>query len=69
MSNKNSETIEIKPLGFTKVEIILQFICECKCQNTGIPESPVCYEGNGSLSVELAGKLRAVEEQQRAVLL
>jgi hypothetical protein len=69
MSNKNSETIEIKPLGLTKVEIILQFICECKYQSTDIPESPVCYVGNGNLSVELTGKLRAVEEQQRAVLL
>jgi hypothetical protein len=29
----------------------------------------VCYVGNGNLSVELTGKLRAVEEQQRAVLL
>ncbi|XP_023597744.1 integrin beta-1 [Trichechus manatus latirostris] len=47
--NKNSETIKIKPLGFTEeVEIILQFICECECQSEGIPESPKCHEGNGT---------------------
>uniref|UniRef100_A0A8D2DSG8 Integrin beta n=1 Tax=Sciurus vulgaris TaxID=55149 RepID=A0A8D2DSG8_SCIVU len=47
--NKKSETIKIKPLGFTEeVEIILQFICECECQSEGIPESPKCHEGNGT---------------------
>lgn len=47
--NKNSETIKIKPLGFTEeVEIILQFICECDCQSEGIPSSPKCHEGNGT---------------------
>ncbi|XP_030054948.1 integrin beta-1 isoform X1 [Microcaecilia unicolor] len=44
-----NETIKIKPLGFTEeVEIILQFICECDCQEKGIPESPVCHNGNGT---------------------
>jgi protocadherin alpha len=47
-SNSNSETIKIKPLGFTKIEIIPQFICECECQTTGIPESAKCYKGNGT---------------------
>ncbi|KAM5235739.1 integrin beta-1 isoform 1-T1 [Ctenodactylus gundi] len=47
--NKNSETIKIKPLGFTEeVEIILQFICECECQSRGIPDSPKCHDGNGT---------------------
>ena len=47
--NKNSETIKIKPLGFTEeVEIILQFICECECQGEGIPGSPKCHDGNGT---------------------
>lgn len=47
--NKNSETIKIKPLGFTEeVEIILQFICECECQSEGIPSSPKCHDGNGT---------------------
>ncbi|CAD7691041.1 integrin beta-1 isoform 1-T2 [Lycaon pictus] len=47
--NKNSETIKIKPLGFTEeVEVILQFICECECQSEGIPSSPKCHEGNGT---------------------
>ncbi|XP_024070209.3 integrin beta-1 isoform X1 [Terrapene carolina triunguis] len=44
-----NETIKIKPLGFTEeVEINLQFICECQCQNEGIPNSPDCHQGNGT---------------------
>ncbi|XP_069504157.1 integrin beta-1 isoform X1 [Ambystoma mexicanum] len=43
------ETIKIKLLGFTEeVEISLQFICECDCQNKGIPDSPKCHDGNGT---------------------
>ena len=45
--NKNSETIKIKPLGFTEeVEIILQFVCECECQGEGTPGSPKRLDGN-----------------------
>uniref|UniRef100_A0A8D0GEG9 Integrin beta n=1 Tax=Sphenodon punctatus TaxID=8508 RepID=A0A8D0GEG9_SPHPU len=44
-----NETIKIKPLGFTEeVEINLQFICECQCQNKGTPDSPLCHGGNGT---------------------
>uniref|UniRef100_A0A7M4EIR1 Integrin beta n=1 Tax=Crocodylus porosus TaxID=8502 RepID=A0A7M4EIR1_CROPO len=44
-----NETIKIKPLGFTEeVEINLQFICECQCQNEGEANSPDCHEGNGT---------------------
>ena len=47
--NKESETIKIKPLGFTEeVEVVLQFICKCNCQSHGIPASPKCHEGNGT---------------------
>lgn len=47
--NKESETIKIKPLGFTEeVEVVLQFICKCDCQSHGIPASPKCHEGNGT---------------------
>ncbi|XP_075443846.1 integrin beta-1 isoform X3 [Ascaphus truei] len=43
------ETIKIKPLGFTEeVEITLQFICECDCQGSGIPDSQKCNNGNGT---------------------
>ncbi|XP_057188989.1 integrin beta-1-like isoform X1 [Triplophysa rosa] len=49
-SNGKSEIIKIKPLGFTEeVEIILNFICECKCHVDGIPNSPECHFGNGTL--------------------
>ncbi|KAK9980023.1 hypothetical protein ABG768_013423 [Culter alburnus] len=49
-SNGKSETIKIKPLGFTEeVEIVLNFICECECHKDGIPNSPVCHFGNGTL--------------------
>lgn len=43
------ETIKIKPLGFTEeVEINLEFICECECHKEGIPDSPICHDGNGT---------------------
>ncbi|KAI1891398.1 hypothetical protein AGOR_G00143410 [Albula goreensis] len=43
-----SETIKIKPLGFTEeVEIVLNFICECSCQAKGEEKSPICHNGNG----------------------
>ncbi|XP_016121286.1 integrin beta-1-B-like, partial [Sinocyclocheilus grahami] len=49
-SNGKSETIKIKPLGFTEeVEIVLNFICECECHKGGIANSPVCHFGNGTL--------------------
>uniref|UniRef100_A0A8C1NXK6 Integrin beta n=1 Tax=Cyprinus carpio TaxID=7962 RepID=A0A8C1NXK6_CYPCA len=49
-SKGKSETIKIKPLGFTEeVEIILNFICECECHKDGFPNSPVCSGGNGTL--------------------
>ncbi|XP_063308689.1 integrin beta-1 isoform X2 [Pelobates fuscus] len=44
-----SESIKIKPLGFTEeVEVILHFICECDCQKDGTPHSPQCNNGNGT---------------------
>ncbi|KAM9332456.1 integrin beta-1a isoform 1-T2 [Pholidichthys leucotaenia] len=44
-----SETIKIKPLGFTEeVEIILSFICECDCQKEGIRNESYCHFGNGT---------------------
>ncbi|KAJ8388158.1 hypothetical protein AAFF_G00146490 [Aldrovandia affinis] len=44
-----SETIKIKPLGFTEeVEIVLNFICECSCQADGEKMSPICHNGNGT---------------------
>uniref|UniRef100_A0A672S5P7 Integrin beta n=1 Tax=Sinocyclocheilus grahami TaxID=75366 RepID=A0A672S5P7_SINGR len=49
-SKGKSETIKIKPLGFTEeVEIVLNFICECECHEDGIPNSPACHFGNGTL--------------------
>ncbi|KAK7163526.1 hypothetical protein R3I93_007551 [Phoxinus phoxinus] len=48
--NGKSETIKIKPLGFTEeVEIVLNFICECECHKDGIPNSQSCHFGNGTL--------------------
>ncbi|XP_039609504.1 integrin beta-1a isoform X1 [Polypterus senegalus] len=44
-----SETIRIKPQGFNEeVEITVNFICECECHNQGIPNSPICNNGNGT---------------------
>ncbi|KAG8573529.1 hypothetical protein GDO81_012447 [Engystomops pustulosus] len=44
-----TESIKIKPLGFTEeVEILLKFICECDCQQSGTPDSPDCHHGNGT---------------------
>uniref|UniRef100_A0A8C2G664 Integrin beta n=1 Tax=Cyprinus carpio TaxID=7962 RepID=A0A8C2G664_CYPCA len=49
-SKGKSETIKINPLGFSeKVEIVLNFICECECHKDGILNSPVCSDGNGTL--------------------
>uniref|UniRef100_A0A8C5FMP3 Integrin beta n=1 Tax=Gadus morhua TaxID=8049 RepID=A0A8C5FMP3_GADMO len=46
----NSETIKIKPLGFTEeVEVVLNFICECECSKGGVPNSKDCHNGNGTL--------------------
>ncbi|KAI4807025.1 hypothetical protein KUCAC02_017803 [Chaenocephalus aceratus] len=43
------ETIKIKPLGFTEeVEITLNFICECECNQDGIENSELCHFGNGA---------------------
>ncbi|CAM4588842.1 unnamed protein product [Leuciscus chuanchicus] len=48
-SNK-SETIKIKLLGSNEeVEVVLNFICECECHKDGIPNSPSCHFGNGTL--------------------
>lgn len=44
-----SETIKIKPLGFTEeVEIVLNFICDCECAMEGEPNSKKCNDGNGT---------------------
>ncbi|XP_056336088.1 integrin beta-1b.1 [Danio aesculapii] len=49
-SKGKSETIKIKPLGFSEeVEILLNFICECECHKDGIKNSPDCSEGQGTL--------------------
>eukprot|EP00066_Takifugu_rubripes_P025781 XP_011615047.1 PREDICTED: integrin beta-1-like isoform X2 [Takifugu rubripes] len=43
-----SETIRIKPLGFTEeVEIVVNFICDCECAAKGEPQSSKCDNGNG----------------------
>uniref|UniRef100_A0A3Q3E3I2 Integrin beta n=1 Tax=Labrus bergylta TaxID=56723 RepID=A0A3Q3E3I2_9LABR len=44
-----SETIKVKPLGFTEeVEVVLNFICDCDCAKEGEPQSEQCHEGNGT---------------------
>ncbi len=49
-SKGKSETIRINPLGFSeKVEIVLNFVCECECRKDGIPNSPECSDGHGTL--------------------
>ncbi|KAB5535633.1 hypothetical protein PHYPO_G00120130 [Pangasianodon hypophthalmus] len=49
-SHGTSEVIKIKPLGFNEeVVIVLNFICECECSKEGIPKSPDCHFGNGTL--------------------
>uniref|UniRef100_A0A3Q3BI13 Integrin beta n=2 Tax=Kryptolebias marmoratus TaxID=37003 RepID=A0A3Q3BI13_KRYMA len=45
-----SETITIRPLGFNEeVEVVLNFICECACAAEGLPNSPDCNQGSGTL--------------------
>ncbi|XP_065118246.1 integrin beta-1-like [Paramisgurnus dabryanus] len=49
-SKGKSQTIKIKPLGFSEeVEVVLNFICECECHKDAIRNSPVCTGGNGAL--------------------
>lgn len=48
-SNGKSESIKIKPLGFTEeVELVLNFICDCQCAAKGEPNSAKCNEGHGT---------------------
>ncbi|XP_067863640.1 integrin beta-1-like isoform X2 [Heptranchias perlo] len=48
-NNGEKTTIQIKPLGFTeKVEVALEFVCECDCHKKGFPNSPDCHQGNGT---------------------
>ncbi|XP_068196203.1 integrin beta-1-like [Antennarius striatus] len=48
-SHGRSESIKIKPLGFTEeVEVVLNFICDCQCAAEGEPDSEKCHEGNGT---------------------
>lgn len=48
-NNGNPVTLKLKPMGFTdEVELVLNFICECDCQVTSIPNSELC-NGEGSL--------------------
>ncbi|TRY90993.1 hypothetical protein DNTS_023021 [Danionella cerebrum] len=49
-SKGKSETVKIKPLGFSEeVEVVLNFICECECRKDGIQNSPECTGGQGTL--------------------
>lgn len=42
------KTFNIEPWGLNeKVEIDLEFVCECECHKNGIPNSPHCHQGNG----------------------
>ncbi|KAG9355185.1 hypothetical protein JZ751_000023 [Albula glossodonta] len=48
-SRGKSETVKIKPQGFTEeVELVLNFICECDCHAKGQPNSELCNNGNGT---------------------
>ncbi|KAG7273304.1 hypothetical protein CRUP_014414 [Coryphaenoides rupestris] len=41
-----TQTIKIKPLGFTEeVEVVLNFICECECSKGGESNSKQCHNG------------------------
>ncbi|KAK5598982.1 Integrin beta-1 [Crenichthys baileyi] len=43
------EVIMIKPQGFAeKVEVILDFICDCECAAKGVPNSKKCFESSGT---------------------
>ncbi|XP_037538346.1 integrin beta-1 [Nematolebias whitei] len=49
-SHGKPETITIKLLGFTEeVEVVLNFICDCQCAAAGVPNSPACDGGSGTL--------------------
>ncbi|XP_008300442.1 integrin beta-1 isoform X2 [Stegastes partitus] len=48
-SDNKSETITIKPLGFTEeVEVVLNFICDCQCAKSGELNSMKCSDGHGT---------------------
>ncbi|XP_075899198.1 integrin beta-1-like isoform X2 [Nelusetta ayraudi] len=45
-SNMLSETIKIKPLGFTEeVEVAVNFICECECHKDAVENNSLCHNG------------------------
>ncbi|XP_078393745.1 integrin beta-1-like isoform X1 [Cetorhinus maximus] len=47
-NNGQKTTINIKPRGFDeKVEIDLEFVCECECRKDGMTNSSYCHQGNG----------------------
>ncbi|KAM9323096.1 integrin beta-1-like [Pholidichthys leucotaenia] len=48
-SHGKSETITIKPLGFTEeVEVVLNFICDCQCAAHREPNIQECSDGHGT---------------------
>ncbi|KAK3520705.1 hypothetical protein QTP70_030581 [Hemibagrus guttatus] len=45
-----SHTFSIKPLGFKDtLQVIVDFACNCSCQDSAQPASPACHNGNGTL--------------------
>uniref|UniRef100_A0A3Q2FTD8 Integrin beta n=1 Tax=Cyprinodon variegatus TaxID=28743 RepID=A0A3Q2FTD8_CYPVA len=46
---EKNRTFTIKPLGFKdSLEVTVDFACNCDCEATAVPNSPVCSDGNGT---------------------
>lgn len=43
------DPISVRVLGFGTFEIQVTEICDCECEATGMPNSPECTNGNGTL--------------------
>ncbi|XP_073438439.1 integrin beta-3 [Dendrobates tinctorius] len=45
------KTFTIKPVGFKdSLTVTVHFQCDCQCQKNDEPDSPLCNDGNGTLS-------------------
>ncbi|XP_063040848.1 integrin beta-3-like [Engraulis encrasicolus] len=48
---KESRVFRVKPVGFKDaLDITLDFACDCECEASAQPDSPLCHHGNGTFS-------------------
>uniref|UniRef100_A0A8C2DWD3 Integrin beta n=1 Tax=Cyprinus carpio TaxID=7962 RepID=A0A8C2DWD3_CYPCA len=47
---EKNRTFLVKPTGFKDtLQVTVDFVCECDCQQSSVPASPSCHHGNGTL--------------------